>query len=1053
MSKAQIMESEFEANICDALATSGWLYSGSGSVDPEWDPTLALHKADVIWWLENRHEKAFRNAVPDTLTGVGRQQAEHQVLQRLAKVLDTKVVIDPTTFKERNGLLGVLRSGFDFVAAGRPAAKFGPMVEFPPESPLLVESQSWADKNRLRVLRQVRFDPTKNSTIDVVLLVNGIPVVTMELKTDNTQQVDDAVAQYRKDRMPTKNTPLLQPGRCLVHFVVSNQLVRMTTALKGAETRFIPFDKGNNGHAGNAPSPTGSPTDYLWREVLVRERMLRILNSFAMREGDGTLVFPRYHQLRSVEAVTADVQQKSAGGRYLIWHSAGSGKTKTIAWLAHRLGRLHDTHGDKVFDSVIVISDRRVLDGQLRRAVALLGASEGYVVGISDKAGSKSAQLKKALSEGDHIITVTLQSFPEVMKNIGDSADLTSRRWCVIADEAHSSQTGEAASDLRRLLAASSADFDSSDGAADADAASVDASDEDAGFTTDELLLAQGSAVATASNMTFVALTATPKHRTLRLFGTKTDRGWEAFDTYTMAQAIEEGFILDVLRRYSTYDMFAKVRDKMAQTAGGTDAAVGAEVDLLVDESKAISSIVRFVRLHKVAIAQKVEIAIEHFRANVAGSLGGRARAMVVTGSREEAVRWSLAMNDYLADKGYHDMQALVAFSGKVTVDQQEYTEPSLTGVSEAALPQHFRETDEARVLIVANKYQTGYDEPLLCAMYVDKDLSGIAAVQTLSRLNRTAPHKPLPIVLDFVNDPTTIQEAFADYYSDAYISQETDPNALFTLADRIDLAGYYTDADRQDISEAYLTKAGGETIAKAVNQVVHRWNAALAAATTKADRDKVIAFRSDLRAYRRAWDFLSQIVDYQDPLLHRRAIVAGLLERNLHVTTLTETVDTSTVELVGLAVVSKEADKDYSISDDTITELPPSQYDGDRSSNSATTAQTPEQVALQEAIDEVNRLFSVNGLDLGSGSGEAWTRSVWGVLTDNAEVQAMSAENTDQQLKASPKFKDAVTSAVVAVANDSATMTEAAMSNPALYEGLVELMAKVTAIVHGEAA
>lgn len=1045
MSKAQIMESEFEANICDALAASGWLYSGTGSVDPEWDPALALHKADVVWWLENRHEKAFRNAVPDSLTGVGRQQAEHQVLQRLAKVLDTKVVIDPATFKERNGLLGVLRSGFDFVAAGRPAAKFGPMVEFPPESPLLVESQSWADKNRLRVLRQVRFDPTKNSTIDVVLLVNGIPVVTMELKTDNTQQVDDAVAQYRKDRMPTKNTPLLQPGRCLVHFVVSNQLVRMTTALKGAETRFIPFDKGNNGHAGNAPSPTGSPTDYLWREVLVRERMLRILNSFAMREGDGTLVFTRYHQLRSVEAVTADVQQKSAGGRYLIWHSAGSGKTKTIAWLAHRLGRLHDTHGDKVFDSVIVISDRRVLDGQLRRAVALLGASEGYVVGISDKAGSKSAQLKKALIEGDHIITVTLQSFPEVMKIIGDSADLTSRRWCVIADEAHSSQTGEAASDLRRLLASNpTGEVATADEAADA-------ADDDAGFTTDDLLLAQDSAVATASNMTFVALTATPKHRTLRLFGTKTDRGWEAFDTYTMAQAIEEGFILDVLRRYSTYDMFAKVRDKMAQTADGTGSA-GAETELLVDESKAISSIVRFVRLHKVAIAQKVEIAIEHFRANVGGSLGARARAMVVTGSREEAVRWSLAMTDYLADKGYHDMQALVAFSGKVTVDQQEYTEPSLTGVSEAALPQHFRETDEARVLIVANKYQTGYDEPLLCAMYVDKDLSGIAAVQTLSRLNRTAPDKPLPIVLDFVNDPTTIQEAFADYYSDAYISQETDPNAVFTLADRIDLVGYYTDADLQAISEAYLTGAGGETIAKAVNQVVHRWNTALSAATTKAEREKVIAFRSDLRAYRRAWDFLSQIIDYQDPLLHRRAIVAGLLERNLHVTTLTETVDTSTVELTGLAIVSSETDQDYSIGDDTSTELPASKYDGERTGDGKP-SQTPEQVALQEAIDEVNRLFSVNGLELGSGSGEAWTRAVWGVLTDNADVQAMSAENTDEQLKASPKFKDAVASAVVAVANDSATMTEAAMSNPALYEGLVELMAKVTAIVHGEAA
>jgi type I restriction enzyme R subunit len=1023
VSKAQIMEAEFESNICDRLAASGWLYSGSTAIDPEWDASLALHKADVLWWLANRYPEQYENAVPDTLVGVGRQQAELAVLKRVAEVLARKPVIDPNTFRERNGLLGVLRLGFDHGASGRPAAKFGPMVEFPPENPLLTSSQQWFQDNRLRVLRQVRFDPTKNSTLDVVLCVNGIPVITMELKTDHTQQASSAVAQYQQDRMPTKNTPLLQPGRCLVHFVVSNQLVLMTTALKGADTRFIPFDKGNNGHAGNAPSETGSPTDYLWREVLTPARLIRILNSFATRDGDGTLVFPRYHQLRAVEAVTGDVAVRSAGGRYLVWHSAGSGKTKTIAWLAHRLGRLHDTGGKKVFDSVIVISDRRVLDDQLRRAVHLLGASKGYVVGITDKTGSKSSQLRDALTEGDHIITVTLQSFPEALKIINSDEGLKHRRWCVIADEAHSSQTGDAAADLRKLLAAG-----------------VEADEDDDQFTTDDLLLAQDSAVATATNMTFVALTATPKHRTLRLFGTKTDRGWEAFDTYTMAQAIEEGFILDVLKRYSTYDMFAKVRDKLT----GEESH-----DLLVDESKAISSIVRFVRLHRIAIAQKVEIAIEHFRANVAGSLSGRARAMVVTGSREEAVRWSLAMNAYLAEKGYHDMRALVAFSGKITVDGEEYTEPGMTGIPEKALPRHFREDDEARVLIVADKYQTGYDEPLLCAMYVDKKLSGIAAVQTLSRLNRTAPDKPLPIVVDFINSPSTIQAAFADYYSDAYISQETDPNALFNLADRIDLAGFYDTDELNAISEAYLTDVDGETIGKVLAPVVNRWSAALAAAGDQAERDKVLAFRSDARAYRHAWDFLSQIVDYQDPMLHRRAILAGLLVRNLHVDALIPTIDTSSVELTGLAVVAKQIDADHSIAGETSTDLKPPVYDGDKANG----GQTPEQVALWQAIDEVNKMFAANGLDLGSGASEAWTRAVWGALTDDDEVQAMSAENTGDQLAASPKFKDKVTGAVVAVASDSAAMTEAAMSNPELYEGLVELLAKVTAIVHGNNA
>lgn len=1026
MSSAAILEAQFETDICDALHGAGWLYTGATAPGPEWDPALAIHKGDVLWWLANRYPKQYRNAVPDSLVGVGRQQAEQQLLKRLTAVLAQKPVVDPNTYRERGGLLGVLRSGFDYVASGRPAAKFGPMVEFPPENPLLTDSINWYRQNRLRVLRQVRYDPAKNSTIDLVLLVNGIPVITMELKTDHTQQAKNAVEQYRRDRMPTKTTPLLQPGRCLVHFVVSNTHVLMTTALKGRDTRFIPFDTGNHGHAGNAPSPTGSPTDYLWREVLTPATLIRILNSFAMRESDGTLVFPRYHQLRAVENVTKDITRTSAGGRYLVWHSAGSGKTKTIAWLAHRLGRLHDHGGEKVFDSVIVISDRRILDDQLRRAVNLLGASAGYVIGVTDKAGSKSSQLRDALVEGDHIITVTLQSFPEALKIINADADLKSRRWCVIADEAHSSQSGDAASDLRRLLAATPDQADPDDDAQ--------------GFTTDDLLLAEGSAVATAANMTFVALTATPKHRTLRLFGTKTDRGWEAFDTYTMAQAIQEGFILDVLTRYSTYDMFARVRDNMT----------GEETDQRIDQGKAISSIVRFVRLHRIAIAQKVEITIEHFRANVAGSLGGHAKAMVATSGVEEAVRWYNAMNEYLTAKGYHDMKALVAFSGTKTVDGQDYTEPALNGVSEKALPQYFRDTDEARVLIVADKYQTGYDEPLLCAMYVDKRLSGIAAVQTLSRLNRTAPDKPLPIVVDFINNPDTIQQAFADYYSDAYISQETDPNALYNLADKLDLAGYYTDDELHSISQAYLDGHSGEAIGKELAPVVSRWNHAFKAADGKAERDEVLAFRADAGAYRHAWDFLSQIVDYQDPVLHRRAIVAGLLVRNLHVNALIETVDTSRVELVGLAVIGQGIDQDHSITGDGQgTDFKAAGYDGNR----AGAGQTPEQIALWEAIDEVNKLFAGSGLDLNNGSGEVWTQAVWGVLTDDPEVQAMSAENTDEQLKASPKFKDKVTGAVVAVASDSTAMTEAAMSNPELYNGLVELMAKVTAIVYGKDA
>lgn len=1013
MGHAQLLEAEFESNICTELEANGWMYSGVAN-DDGWDRELALFPADVIDWLSIQYPVEFEKAIPLSLNGAARAAAEHKLCSRLAAVLAAKPVIDPQTKRERNGLLGVLRTGFDYAQAGRPAAKFGPLTAFAPANPLLVKVTKAHGENRLRVIRQVRFDTGTNQAIDLALTVNGVPIITMELKTDNTKSLDAGVAQYMTDRKPSRSTALLMPGRCLVHFVVSNSNVAMTTALAGADTTFIPFDQGDNGHAGNSPSETGSPTDYLWREVLHPDRLLRILQSYATREPDGRLVFPRYHQLRAVEKVTEDVSLRSAGGRYLIWHSAGSGKTKTIAWLAHRLSRLYDTDGSKVFDSVLVISDRRVLDDQLRRAVSLLDAAQGYVVGVGEKTGAKSPVLRKALREGGHIITCTLQSFPEVLKVIESDANLGARNWCVIADEAHSSQTGESALSLRRLLTSS---------------IEPDPDDAEQGVSSDDLLMMQDSAVALAGNMTFVALTATPKHRTLRLFGTKdhTDK-WQAFDTYTMAQAIEEGFILDVLKRYATYEMFARVRD----TVKSED---------LVDEDAAVSRIVRFVRLHPTAIAQKVEIVIEHFRANVAGSLGGAAKAMIVTDSRMSAVRWSLKVNEYLAEKGYPDMRALVAFSGKVTDRGVEYTEPGMNKVGDTA--RHFAEHDETKVLIVADKFQTGFDEPRLCAMYVDKKLTGIAAIQTLSRLNRSFPGKPLPIVVDFVNQPATIQGAFADYYTDAYIDQETDPNALYNLADRIDLAGYYTEDDVMAISGEYLKDAAGEMVARAVSVPVHRWKAALRSAggdSTK--RDAVLAFKSDLRAYANAWDFLSQIIDFQDPSLHRRAIVARLLDRNLHAYPLIEMVDVSSIEMTGVAVLATGTG-DYSVTSGNTEGLSTPAYDGQRQAQPA----PPAQVALNEAIDEVNRIFSAAGVDLGTGSGATWTRAVWGILNDDEELQAMAQENTPEQLAASPKFKDKVTGAMVTVAIDSTSMTEAATADVELSNGITGAIAKVASV------
>lgn len=1007
MSKTR--ESEFEDNIVDALVAQGWVHETG---NPGWDPKLGLHVPDVVHWLSTQYEDEYAKAIPEDLNGGTRAAAEQKLCMRLAKVLAQKPVVNPDTGRETGGLLGALRSGFQYAQAGRDTAKFGGMAAFAPANPILETVTEAYKANRLRVMRQVRFNPKTNQSIDVVLTVNGVPVVTMELKTDNTQRLQDGIAQYMRTRRPTLDTPLLRPGRCLVHFAVSNQNVQMTTVLDGRNTRFIPFDKGNDGHAGNPPSETGSATDYLWREVLAPGTLLRILQSFALREKDGRLVFPRYHQLRAVEKVTGDVLDKGAGERYLIWHSAGSGKTKTIAWLAHRLGRLYHADGNKAFDSVIVISDRTVLDDQLRDAVMLLGAAKGYVVGVGEKRGeAKSPQLRKALRRGGHIITCTLQSFPEVLKLIEGDENLAGRKWCVIADEAHSSQTGKAASGLRRLL---SEHYTGDE-------------DGDEELSTDDLLLMRDEAVARAGNITFIACTATPKHRTIRMFGTQiADDRWEAFDTYTMAQAIEEGFILDVLRRYATYSMFAHVRDNMGRVEE-------------VDASAALSEFTRFVRLHPTSIAQKVEIVVEHFRDNVAGSLDDTAKAMVVTESRVAAVRWAKEVNKYLTKKGYADMEALVAFSGTVTDKGNEYTERGMNQVPDVA--RHFAQNDEARVLIAADKFQTGFDEPRLCAMYVDKKLGGIQAVQTLSRLNRAYPDKPLPIVLDFRNKPSTIQEAFAAYYSDAYISEETDPNALVDLGDVIDSAGFYDEQEMIEVSDAYLTTGGtGESIQKALQPIIARWKQTLASAGSDPnERERVWEFKANARKYSNAWDFFSQITTFGDTTFHRRAILARLLDKNLHLEDAPiETIDTSSVELAGVAVIQSEGETDYTLSEGS--------EDGLEAPGFSVVTGGPgerQRREFQKIIEEVNDAFSASGIPMTLPGAEAWVASVWVNLSDNPRMAAMAGENTPEQLSASPAFLDLLNLAALKAAQDSQTVAETMSNDPGLTNKIAFPIAK----------
>lgn len=1018
MSHAQLMELEFESNLCQELSERGWLYEDGGK-PTGWDVGLAMVPDDVLHWLGTQYPDEYEKAVPADLAMGQRADAEQKLLLHLTKELAKATKMDATTGHPVGGLLGVLRKGFAYAQVGRPAAKFGPMVEFPPANPNLTEVVEASEAVRLRILRQVRFDTTSNQTIDVVLTANGIPVVTLELKTDNTQTVQHAIRQYREDRKPGKSRPLLAPGRALVHFAVSNDLVYMTTKLEGGDTVFLPFNQGNDGHEGNPPSETGSSTNYLWREILARPMFLRILKDFALFEpsksgkrDDGRLVFPRFHQLRAVERIVADIEGNGTGRRYLVWHSAGSGKTKTIAWLSHRLIRHMGADSKSTFDSVIVVTDRTALDENIRHDMNLVQSSQGLVVTVGEKRSqAKSPQLKKALLEGDHIVTCTLQTFPEVMKLIEDTQELRGRHWAVVADEAHSSQSGSSARQLKELLA------------------DVDL-DEDEDISADDLLAAKDSAIAASSNITFVALTATPKAKTLRLFGTERDGRWEAFDTYTMAQAIEEGFILDVLTNYSTYDMFLRVK----KTLESED-----ETEIQVNTGEAVSSIVRYARLHPTAIAQKVRVVIEHFRRNVMGMLDGEAKAMVVTSSRLEALNWSRKMDEYIAAQGYDDMSTLVAFSGTLKDEfGEDVTEIAVNALSDVASA--FREEGIYKVLIVANKFQTGFDEPRLMATYVDKKLTGVATVQTLSRLNRIYPGKTAPMVVDFRNTPASVQRDFQLYYSDAHVEGDVDPNALYTLGERIDTSGLYSQDDMNAVADAFLANAGGEAIAKALAPVKNNWHIQWREARMSKDkvqRDALQQFRADVLAYRNAWQFLSQIVDYQDPELHRRAILATLLARNLHGDG--NDYDDSYLEgvqLSGVKLVPSAINEDHSLTQGSTDGIKLPQFEGEHRGSG-----TPARGPLDEAIERVNEMFKAKGVDVSPDSVSGFITTFWGFLDANEEAVAMAKNNTVAQLKASEGFSSAVGLAVLKTCQESQEI-QSYMTDPAFMAEIANIAA-----------
>lgn len=1052
-----IHEEAMELTICRSLNDQGWIWN-EGDNDKGFDPELGLFPEDVLHWLKTQHPEEYERAIPPTANDVERKSRERRLLNRLTKELDHTPILDGITKKVNGGLLGTLRDGFSFTQADLGTVNFPDMAGFFPYDPAKTDVIDKAKENRLRVLQQVHFEKGGLGEIDLVLLVNGIPVITMELKTDNTQSIDDAVAQYKHDRKPNRATrPLLNPGRCLVHFAVSSREVMMTTELSGPDTVFLPFNQGTeHGRAGNPDNPNGYNVSYLWEWVCSPDLLLRILKDYALWEpstkgNEGRLIFPRFHQLRSVERVTNDVAENGTGRRYLIQHSAGSGKTKTIAWMAHRANKMIHQDGTKLFDCVIVVTDRTVLDKNVADGLSLLQASEGMVINITNDDTSKSEKLNHYLTQGKRILSCTLQTFPALAQTIDRSPKLRNRRWLVIIDEAHSSQHGKASRTLLETLSdtpdeiAEAASRAASDIEGGEDASEGDVSQNDTPTPSaptkltraekDRLQQQKDSAVARSSNVTIVALTATPKAKTLAVFGEPSPDNPDkrvAFDLYSMAQAIDENFILDVLQNYISLSLYAKIEDTL-----------GREDEVVLGEAK--SALKHFVRSHEKTIHSKAEVAVEHFNNNVRNLLGSTAKAMVVCDDRMSAYTWFRAVQDVIkSNPKYQGLEALVAFSGSLDVSKDEDVEQIVTesSLNNENAPEGQRRMETTKMfdgaaykfLIVANKYQTGFDEPRLSAMYVDKPLSGVMAVQTLSRLNRTMPskNKTKTFVVDFVNDPETILQAFQPYYSQASIDTDVDPDVLADLARVLDTSQFYDTEEMETLANVVLdpdldVKKKDSLIRVGVDPIVTRWTDFYTEALVSEDKDnEAVAtdFRANLEKYIHAWDFLSQFIDFQDITLHKRAIFADLVVRNLKLGAKARGEDYVTgVDVVKTAVtgdVEKGRTLELTI-EDAQTPLPVPGFDGRISTGGAS---DPLQGAFREAVQQVNELFSAAGIDMSNSANTRMVHAVWEALANDEEVEVLATKNPQDALAKSPKLRDKVLTAVLGTSAESEQFT-----------------------------
>jgi type I restriction enzyme R subunit len=899
------LEGTFEGFIAGELTQRGWTHG-----DPkDWNREVALDTAQLFGFVADSQPKQWAK-----LAGIHGDKLHERFLARLIKELDSR------------GTLDVLRHGItDYGVTLR-------LCHFKPAHGMAPDALSLYEKNRLVVTQQVHFDPKSEQSVDLVMSVNGLPVATCELKSQTSgQTVENAMYQYRHDRDPKQ--PLFSfKKRALVHFAVDTDLAFMTTRLAGTSTHFLPFNRGqrtSGGHtaAGNAPNPSGHRTAYLWEEVWERDSWLDILERFVHLEKldseiSGTrvpkesLIFPRFHQLDATRTLVAHARDHGPGHNYLIEHSAGSGKSNTIAWLAYHLSSLHGANDTPVFDSTIVITDRRVLDKQLQDTIYQFEHKAGVVQPI-DK---DSDQLAAAMTAGTKIIITTLQKFPFILKKI---QTLGAHRFAIVVDEAHSSQTGEAARTLKRILAPA--------GEAEQEEDSPDDEDE---------LVKDVQAVGKLEHVSYFAFTATPKAKTMALFGEKQeDGGYRPFHTYSMRQAIEEKFILDVLQNYTTYKTFYKLEKQ------------GIE-DPEVETGKAGRAIAKFMELHPYNIAQKVHVIVDHFVSKVMPKIDGRAKAMVVTRSRLQAVKYKQAFDVYIKEKGY-PIKSLVAFSGTVEDELDiAYTESGMNGFGEKEVPKRFA-SDEFRVLLVAEKYQTGFDQPLLHTMYVDKRLDNVKAVQTLSRLNRIFPGKDDTFVLDFVNDAETIRKAFLPYYEEAYLPEETDPNLLYDLKTKI------MDAQvlwPENIEAGWLAlestadlKLGNAALNAALDPAVERFSSL--------EKPAQEEFRRQLQGYVRLYAYLLHIIPFADVDLLKLYEVGRFLLRKLPRKSVGEAIDIDDQVALRYYRLTKTGEHKIALGGDELPGL-----EGPSEIGTLEVRDEPK-APLSELIARINQLF---GADLG---------------------------------------------------------------------------------------